>query len=328
MTNSLDFVSAPVDIETFIKDPQYLGGVLCDGIYPYWLEQLKKIYEQPAVSQYNEILLAGALGAGRSLAAIVGFLYELYIVTLAKDPHKTWVLLPTTRIELAIITAGDNCNTLLADRILDCINLSPYFKSILLPNKGDALESDMFPNHIGITFKHRGFLGKAIFGAIVDDSCFPQEQPLCDKWLGAITELYVTIWRRSFARFGGMGRSRMWLAVSSDSPLYSLVEARRKYGEGGTGVFYVAPSIWEVQAFKKVYCGDTFSVFVGSDTEQPRIVTDIDDLVKHKDKIIQVPVEYHPDFEQGISTALQELGGIPLTSIHSQNRCNSQQREN
>lgn len=138
MTNSLDFVSAPVDIETFIKDPQYLGGVLCDGIYPYWLVQLKKIYEQPAVSQYNEILFAGALGVGRSLAAIVGFLYELYIITLAKDPHKSLVLLPTTRIEMAIITAND-CNNLLADRILDCINLSPYFKSILLPNKGDVL---------------------------------------------------------------------------------------------------------------------------------------------------------------------------------------------
>jgi len=112
-----------------------------------------------------------------------------------------------------------------------------------------------------------------------------------------------------------MGRSRMWLAVSSDTPLYKLVEARRKRGEGGTGVFYVSPSIWEVQAFKKIYCGNTFSVFIGSDTEQPRIVTDMEDLVKHKDKIIQVPVEYHPDFEHGIRTALQELGGIPLTDI-------------
>ena len=312
--NENDFVTQPVDIETFINNEEYLGNICGGCIYPYWLEQLKKIYEQPAVSQYNEILLAGALGAGRSMAAIVGSLYELYIITLAKDPHKTWVLLPTTRIELAIITAGD-CNTLLADRILDCINLSPYFKSILLPNKGDVLESDMFPHHIGITVKPRGFLGKAIFGAIVDDSCFPQEQPLRDKWLETITELYVTIWRRSFSRFGVMGRSRMWLAVSSDTPLYKLVEARRKRGEGGTGVFYVSPSIWEVQAFKKIYCGNTFSVFIGSDTEQPRIVTDMEDLVKHKDKIIQVPVEYHPDFEHGIRTALQELGGIPLTDI-------------
>jgi hypothetical protein len=56
-------------------------------------------------------------------------------------------------------------------------------------------------------------------------------------------------------------------------------------------------------------------VFVGSDTEPPKIVTDINDLVKYKDKIIQVPVEYHQDFEKNIRDAVQELAGIPVAKF-------------
>lgn len=315
-----DLMATPVDIETFIKDPQYLGNIIEDGIYPYWLEQFKKIYAASDgspffLSEYSEVLFAGALGVGRSFAAIVGFLYELYILTLVKDPHKKWNLLPTTPIDLAVITA-DASNTFLSDRILDCIYASPYFKSILLPNKGDALVSDMFPNHVGLAIvaKTKFLLERAIFGAIVDDSCFPQEKPLCDLWIKNISELYADSWRRGFSRFGCAGTTpfRMWVAVASSSPLYALVAERRKQGYG---VYYVSPSIWEVLAFKGIYCGDTFSVFVGSNTEPPKIVTDINDLVKYKDKVIQVPVEYRQNFEKNIRVAVQELAGIPIAKI-------------
>lgn len=318
--NENDFVTQPVDIETFINNEEYLGKICGGRIYPYWLEQFKKIYavsegSQFFLSEYSEVLFAGAFGAGRSFAAIVGFLYELYILTLVKDPHKKWTLLPTTPIDLVVITA-DASNTLLSDRILDCINVSPYFKSILLPNKGSVLESDMFPNHVGLAVvaNNRFLLGRAIFGAIVDDSCFPQEKPLCDLWFKNISELYTCSRRRGFSRFGCAGTTplRMWVAVASSSPLYALVDERRKRGYG---IYYVSPSIWETQAFKGVYCGGTFSVFVGSDTEPPKIVTDINDLVKYKDKIIQVPVEYHQDFEKNIRDAVQELAGIPVAKF-------------
>lgn len=315
-----DLVATPVDIETFVKDPQYLGDIVGDVIYPYWLEQFKKIYAASEgspffLSEYSEVLFAGALGAGRSFAAIVGLLYELYILTLVKDPHKKWTLLPTTPIDLAVITA-DASNTLLSDRILDCINVSPYFKSILLPNKGSALESDMFPNHVGLAIvaNNRFLLGRAIFGAIVDDSCFPPEKPLCGLWFKNISELYTRSWLRGFSRFGCAGTTpfRMWVAVASSSPLYALVDERRKRGYD---IYYVSPSIWETQAFKGVYCGDTFSVFVGSDTEPPKIVTDMNDLVKYKDKVIQVPVEYHLYFEKNIRAAVQDLAGIPVAKF-------------
>lgn len=309
-----DLIETPVDIETFIKDPKYLGGVVGDGFYPYWLDKLKSIYLKPGVSPFCEVLLSGSIGAGRSLASIVGFLYELYILTLVKNPHDKWTLLPTTPIELAVI-AGDVPSNLLADRILDCINLSPYFKAILQPNKGSRLESDMFPNHVGITFSSSDtvFLGKAIFSAIVDDSGCPTDPVLSKKYVETVTKLYTNTWRRSYSRFcvGGMLPFRMWVAVSNESPLYSLVKQRKEYN---AGVFYVCPSIWEVQAFKNIYSGDTFSVFIGTKTEPPQIVKDINFLVTHKKNIIQVPVEYHPDFENNIVAALQDLAGIPMDS--------------
>ena len=54
------YESVPVDIETFIEDPKYIGSIYGEGrVYPYWRNRLKQIYPNPLYSPYLEVCLSG-----------------------------------------------------------------------------------------------------------------------------------------------------------------------------------------------------------------------------------------------------------------------------
>ena len=50
----------PVDIETFIHDPYFLGSIYSTIIFPLWEKVLKEIYPAPFCKRYNEALLSCA----------------------------------------------------------------------------------------------------------------------------------------------------------------------------------------------------------------------------------------------------------------------------
>ena len=74
---------------------------------------------------------------------------------------------------------------------------------------------------------------------------------------------------------------------------------------------YIAPSIWDVQAHKGIYCGKTFSVYVGDADAESYIVPD-DGRFADAGHVIHVPIEYRQDFEKDIYAAIRELAGIPV----------------
>lgn len=65
-----DFDEIPVDIETFIKDPQYLGGSYVNDagkciVYPFWIEKFKELFRD-GKTNFNEVILTGAIGLGKA----------------------------------------------------------------------------------------------------------------------------------------------------------------------------------------------------------------------------------------------------------------------
>lgn len=323
------FKSTPVDIDTFIADPQYLGKALNGGMYPYWLGKLKKLYPKGLYAPvYNEVVLSGALGTGKSVAAVVGFLYDLYILTMLKNPHETFKLRPESSICPAIITA-DGSNTLLAEVIADFIGMSPYFMALLQKYSTldvESLQPDMFPNNIGIArvFSTSTLLRRTLYGGIVDDTGLMVKRVTIDKVrsglnfyepatidaLGKVTELYESVWRRTISRFAvfpEVGIScRMWLATGVSSMLDALVE--RRTARNSLSMYTVSPTIWEAQEHKGIYSGNKFIVDVGTNMDVPCIVED--DAGLPRNRAINVPVEYKHEFEKDIFAALRDLAGI------------------
>ena len=307
------YESVPVDIETFIHDPMYMGTIYNSdtggGVYPYWMQRLKEIYPNPLYSPKIEVCITGAIGIGKSSISIIGVLYDLYRVTLLKNPHKKYKLLPTTPIVITLITATmDLAGAVLADQLIDAIGQSPYFRSKLLPGKGDRIDEDMFPHHIGIAYgsRMRHSLGKAVIGAIIDEANF--QNAVADQAI----QNYNSIRRRMFSRFmtkGGEVPCRMWV-VSSRNENTSFLESHIDAERGNPRVAIYEPAIWEVQAHKGIYSGETFPVFIGSDVEQPKILTSAKEMDDYMGLTIQVPVEYRKDFENNLPGALQDLAGV------------------
>jgi len=75
----LDYKEHPVPVEQFLCDPEYLGKLTDNGnsIYPCWREKLPQIMQ---TDKQWQIVLTGAIGIGKTRAAIWGLLYVMYRV--------------------------------------------------------------------------------------------------------------------------------------------------------------------------------------------------------------------------------------------------------
>ncbi|MBR4792555.1 MAG: hypothetical protein IK038_02710 [Bacteroidaceae bacterium] len=152
----------------------------------------------------------------------------------------------------------------------------------------------------------RHSLGKAVIGAIIDEANF--QNAVADQ----AVQNYNSIRRRMFSRFmtkGGDVPCRMWV-VSSRNESTSFLESHIDAERNNPKVAIFEPAIWEVQAHKGIYSGATFPVFIGSDIEQPKIITSDAEMDDYLGRTIQVPVEYRKDFENNLPGALQDLAGV------------------
>ena len=102
---SEDYEELPVDIKTFITDPDYLGQAFMakDGsclIYDYWLDTLEKVFSPD--SSTIELALSGAIGLGKSTIADIGLAYILHKLLCLKDPAAYYRLTKGSRIAIAL----------------------------------------------------------------------------------------------------------------------------------------------------------------------------------------------------------------------------------
>lgn len=245
--------------------------------------------------------------------AIMGALYDLYHVTLLREPQRKYKLLRTTRIIFSLVTATkDLASAVMANQMLDVIAASPYFCSKFMPKKGEKLDEDMFPHHVGVGFGSRGGhnLGKAVIGAIIDEANF--QEAVANQ----AVKNYETITRRMASRFmlkNGSLPCRRWL-VSSRNSDSSFLESHIEAVKDNPKVLVLAPAIWDVQSAKGIYSGKTFPVFIGTNTQQPLICTTEKEVEEHAGYIIEVPDIYRDQFEENLPGALMDLAGVASRS--------------
>jgi hypothetical protein len=62
--------------------------------------------------------------------------------------------------------------------------------------------------------------------------------------------------------------------------------------------------------------GDRFSVFIGDEARQPRILNKKEyALLRDTGLVIQVPVEFRLDFDRDIINALRDIAGVKNSSM-------------
>lgn len=160
-----DYDEIPVSVTEFITNPYYLGKSTRNGesIYPYWRHKYTEIFDES--KSYQEVVLTGAIGVGKTRTAVVCLAYLLYKLMCLKNPQEFFKFNEGDKITIFFL----NINLKLAEGVgyktlHEYLLRSPWFmergtqtgRTNLLYNP---------PNNIGITFgsKSDHALGQQVF---------------------------------------------------------------------------------------------------------------------------------------------------------------------
>ena len=322
-----DYEEIPVDIETFLRDPNYLGKGLINEegkftVFPYWVETLKKVFPNNIDTNYRTFVLSGAIGLGKSFVAVLCMLYQLYRMMCLKDPYIHYGLQPIDKITFAFMNITLEASKGVAwDKCQQLLQLSPWFMArgtltgttnvTWTPPKGIELIAGSLSRHI---------IGRAVFGAFFDEISFQPNQDIEKQKIKAKT-LVSTASARMESRFmkGEKNPTLLILASSKrteQSFLETFIENKKKNDRGTTLV--IDEPQWVIRTDKdspnkfKVALGNKF---LNSEV-LPLDVTD-DQLKTFRDKgyrILEVPMGYYESFIDDLDIALTDIAGISTTN--------------
>ena len=160
----------PVDYETFLVDPYFMGSVF-PNIWPKAKESLLDIFEK----QPNELVLSGATSRAKTTRSTIVTARTLYELSCYENPQEALGLTSNTELVIAMLNANAGmARDVTYGQFRLLIEQVPYFKEHFMFNK--RLESKMkFPNNVSVIYgasNARTLLGKAIVGGIIDEISF------------------------------------------------------------------------------------------------------------------------------------------------------------
>ena len=176
-----DFEEIPVDIDTFLDDPRYLGRGLWEvdpvsgtrrcTLFPYWRAMLKKLFPTKTTTAYNTLILTGAIGLGKTLIGCVALLYLLHRLLCLKDPYAYYGMQPVDKITISLLNITiENAKGVGWDRLNQLAQSSDWFMT-----HGTVSASKVAPAYrpdkkIELIFgsSNRHIVGRALFANLTD----------------------------------------------------------------------------------------------------------------------------------------------------------------
>lgn len=309
------YATKPVDIETFLTDDYYLGES-GRALFPKVKEQIVKFQSDPDVM---EVIFAGSTGWGKSFGTTISVVYDLYKLSVLKNPQKYFGLSSDTEIAfITTATTGKTASSTIFASVKSMIDNSPYFQE-RFPRDPDLNSTLKFPNKIAFysgNSSEQSAIGQNIFSCIIDEANFLEAAKM-NKIGKSTTEdgsqatvLYNTLQRRLKSRFMKSGRipGKIYLVSSAVHPkdfLSRRIEDAQRAKD--KGVYVIKFSQWETKP-EGTYCGETFRVMIGNELIPSKILAD-DEEVSEEFKVIEVPIEYWSEFERDIVGALRDIAG-------------------
>lgn len=323
-----DYDEIPVDIDTFLHDPQYLGKGLINEegrftVYPYWVDTLKKIFPDPLrPAQYNTLALTGAIGLGKSFMATLVMLYELYRMLCLKNPYTYYGLQPIDKITFAVMNITLDASKGVAwDKMQQLLQTSEWFMSKgsisgtvnveWVPPKGIELIAGSLTRHI---------LGRAVFCAFFDEVSFQPNSDV-EKQKEKAKDLVNAASIRMQSRFmKGDKNPTILVIASSKRTEQSYMETfiqKRKELDSKTTLIVDEPQ-WIIRNDKN--SDKKFKVAIGNKFLSSEVIplsATEEDLKIYRDRgfnILDVPIGYYEQFLEDIDKSLQDIAGISTTS--------------
>ena len=328
LTN-VDFDEIPVDIETFLHDPKYLGNALYDAegrftVFPYWEAKLKEIFPDNVTTAYNTVVLTGSIGIGKTLVADLILLYMLYRLLCLKDPYTYYGMQLIDKLSIAFMNITiENAKGVALDKMNQMLLSSDWFMShgemrgttnlVYHPEKHIELIAASSNNQV---------IGRALFASFEDEvnfSVFTNPEKQKKKMMKLITQIDAR--QRSRFMRGTYLPTINIIASSADTEQSFLVEyIDNKIKNDSKTTLIVNEPQWVVDPRKEDKYGRTFWVGVGNKllaNELLPIGATEEVVNEYRDKgydLWQVPWGYLEAFQLNIDEAICSIIGIATAS--------------
>jgi len=288
------FKEYPVDINTFIHDPEYLGEIYGDGMFPIWEDMLKEIYPAPLIKNYDEAILSCATRAGKSVVITVSLLYEIHKLMCMINPAKTLLGVSNGILCFAVLS-NDNQQAVggVCDKVRGALAVSPFFRENSY--KKLAFSSvDKEGVHItdNILLKAgssvQAITGKEVYFGALDEANMPSGSIAADKLIDTRLSMYHSMLDRKQATFDKAPinlNGMMWMCSSPMDECDVIGERIREINVANTPRVLIKEDVarWEARGEIEK---ETFKFFLGSDIKDPCILNDDFDPIRYDESRI------------------------------------------
>jgi len=318
-----EYAHKPVDIETFVRDPYYLGKT-CDALYPKLMDDMKELFS----GSYREMILSGSIGWGKSFFASIAACRIIYELSCMRDPHKSFGIGKGTDITFVVLSVQEDLAIKVAfENIANKIKESDYFKEnfAFKPLKKEII----FPNHIQVAARastDSAALGLNVFSAWIDEGNFlaPMRKKGGIESRMGLTDraqfLYSQLIRRMKSRFQRHGKlPGMMIVVSSKQTHDDFTAKRIRESKDDPTLFVRDYATWHTKP-EGTYSSETFQVLVGNSLVPSKVLTPEEvepTRAKLQDGmiIIDVPIDFKHDFVNDCENAIRDVAGVETVSV-------------
>ena len=305
----LDYDCRPVSIQTFLNDPTYLGDIgRC--LYEPWRRELHHVLDpRHGISEW---ILTGAIGTGKTTAAVIALLYRLYRLTCLRDPQRHYDLVPGSPIVFGFFNLTlDLAHSVSYRKFLNIFRASPYFQRLVparIPRVTDRIN---LPKNIvfavGSNVLHA--LGHDMIGGILSEVNFGRS-PDAQQ----VVELYTGVKRRVESRFlradSTLHNPGLLVIDSSRRDESDWLERHITACASSPTVHVTAFALWDV----KPLAGPRFTVVVGNRLQKSKIL-DADEpipLGTPPEKVVRPPERFRSHFAHDLEGALRDVAGVAI----------------
>lgn len=326
-----------VPIEKWISDPYYCGKDCVDKLYPFWKELICDIFRN-GKQNYNQIVLTGGIGTGKSTAGLYIILRKLYELSCYENVAGLFGLMSNTMTAFLYFSLTKyQAERSGFSQLRSIVDNIPYFKEYFRRNQYKNSTLD-FPERIRVFYgsSTSDCIGLNMISAIIDEANFFGDSSGSEVDLGAVEELYNAVLSRTSSRFTSNGvNNSLNLVISSSTFKTSMTQKLYEKSLTDSSIKYARARLWDIKP-KGTYKDETFFVFAGNDKFDPFIIDSTSDLSvklgisldpsltikeaiaklsqEYRNLIDEVPIDFYPNYSNNVIQALQDFSGMSVSS--------------
>jgi len=326
-----------VPIEKWINDQYYVGKDCVDKLYPFWKDLICEIFGG-GKQNYNQIVLTGGIGTGKSTCGLYIVLRKLYELSCYENVAGLFGLMSNTMTAFLYFSLTKyQAERSGFSQLRSIIDGVPYFKELFKRNQYRNSTLD-FPENIRIFYgsSTSDMIGLNCISAVIDEANFFGDSSGSEVDLGSVEELYNAVLSRTSSRFTSNGvNNSLNLVISSSTFKTSMTSKLYEKSLTDPSIKYARARLWDIKP-KGTYKDETFFVFAGNDKFDPFIINDVSDLSvklgisldpslsmkeaisklsqEYRNLIDEVPIDFYPNYANNVSQALQDFSGMSVSS--------------